>query len=113
MQNNRKLAVCIIAALGLLLGLSIGQHHRQYRQIKALEQQLDFPILKFQPEHRFNKAKIILIETDAAKAKRAQIEAQRAEIEAIKESMRAEREVQLKELHQQIEQVRETLKRGK
>lgn len=36
MQNNLKPAMLVIAVLSLLLGLSIGQNHRQYLHIQHL-----------------------------------------------------------------------------
>ena len=113
MQNNLKGAMAVIAVLGLLLGLSIGQHYRQYRQIKALERQLTtLPTSTSRPHCRLNEPNIIIIESDRNTVRHEHWEAQRAEIEAIKEKMRAEREAQLAELHRQIEQVREMWKRG-
>ncbi len=112
MQNNIKPAVLVIVVLSLLLGLSIGQHYRQYRQIKALENsilhfspvQVHLNTNRCNPHFRFHQEEMV--------AKRAEVDAQRAEIEAIKASMRADREAQLKELRQQIERVQEMWKRG-
>jgi hypothetical protein len=100
MQNNIKPAVLIIAILSLLLGLSIGQHYRQYRYINALESRT----LNFSP------VQIHINRNHCSRnfnAVQAEIEARRAEIEAIKAQMRQDRELQLEELREQIEQVRE------
>lgn len=113
MQNNIKPAVLIIAVLSLLLGLSIGQHARQYRQIKSLEHKLAAPTVIIQSECRLGKPKALFIQTKAGIIKQEIWEAQRAEIEAIKETMRAEREAQLKELRQEVEHVRQMWQRGK
>lgn len=39
MKSNIEKAVLLIASLSLLLGLSLGQIHKQHRQIKTLKQQ--------------------------------------------------------------------------
>ena len=41
MKNNLRAATLIIASLSLLLGLSIGQIHRQYLEIKDLQSQIE------------------------------------------------------------------------
>ncbi len=106
MQNNIKPAVLIIAVLSLLLGLSIGQHYRQYRHIKALESHtLNFsPIQVHINRNHCNRN---------LHSTRVAIESQGTEIEAIKEQMRMERELQLKELHEQIEKVKQMGRRGR
>lgn len=106
MQNKIKPAVLIIAVLSLLLGLSIGQHYRQYRYIKALESRtLNFsPIQVHINRNHCNRN---------FRSTRVEIETQRAEIEAIKEQMRMERELQLQELHAQIEKVKQMGQKGR
>lgn len=106
MQNNIKPAVLVIAVLSLLLGLSIGQHYRQYRYIQALESRtIEFSPLQIHLNRNHYSCKFDAI--------RLEIEARRAEIEAIKDQMRAEREQQLKELHQQIEAVQQMWRQEK
>ena len=39
MKSNTEKAVLLIAALSLLLGLSLGQIHKQYKEIKTLKSQ--------------------------------------------------------------------------
>jgi hypothetical protein len=101
MKNNLKTALILITTLSLLLGLSLGQIHRQYRQIQVLQQQSQAfdlePIYIEIPEWRQNCRNAIDQE----------LEASRAEIEAAKEMMRMEREAQLRELREQVERVRE------
>lgn len=100
MQNNIKPAMLIIAVLSLLLGLSIGQHYRQYRYIQRLEHRnADFSPVKIHINRNHCSRNFDAIE--------AEMEARSAEIEAIKAQMRMERELQLEELHQQIEQVKQ------
>lgn len=113
MQNSIKPTVLVIIVLSLLLGLSIGQHYRQYRKIQALENGIaDFQPMQIHINTNRCQANFRFIQAEMD-ANRAEIEARRAEIEAIKAKMLAEREAQLKELHQQIEQVRKMWKQGR
>lgn len=96
-MKNVKPAVWIIAALSLLLGLSLGQIDRQYRQIQNLESSfgiLEPMQIRVEMNHCNRDFNII-----------------RTEIEVAKEMMRLEREAQLRELHEQIKMVRQMHRR--
>lgn len=47
MKSNTEKAVLIIAALSLLLGLSLGQIHKQYKEIKTLKSQSSQALIQF------------------------------------------------------------------
>lgn len=48
MKSNIEKAVLLIAGLSLLLGLSLGQIHKQHKQIKALKSQSGPSIIELQ-----------------------------------------------------------------
>jgi|GEM_PF-1849301 hypothetical protein len=109
MQNHSKPAIVLIAILSLLLGLSIGQHYRQYRQIQDLKNTRFYSAPHLPPRHPCSNHQLILINSFEETENR---KAYRAEIEAIKAKMRQEREQQLQELRREIKRVRELWRRG-
>ncbi len=96
MQNNLKPAMLVIAVLSLLLGLSIGQNHRQYLHIQHLTAASydDFvpAILPFQQRKHGEQAHW--------PCHQAAYEA----LQAAKHELYAEREAMLRELHREIAQ---------
>ncbi len=109
MKNNVHAATLIIAVLSLLLGLSIGQNHRQYLRIQQLQSwaepdysetlDSDFEPMEFRMEWHGKCSELNALQQE--------LEARRAELRAAREHLRAERENQLRELHRQIDRMRE------
>lgn len=84
--SNIKAAVTIIAALSLLLGLSLGQNYLQHKKIQSLES-----IANVKPMVEPN----IFVTTDRCRglrrySNRAHLEEKRVEMEALRQHLQAE-----------------------
>lgn len=97
MKLNFQYAIGIIAALSLLLGLSIGQLHNQHLEIEMLKQQpTQFKTVTLRPANnleniqRYDKLRRCIDQEFRARieSERARVEREKARIEEIKAALR-------------------------
>lgn len=106
--SNIKAAVRIIAALSLLLGLSLGQNHLQYSKIKNLEAQRASNLVQ---EFKFNVEKKPIVglkyyRCQEKRALQAEARARQAEMRALEKMIRTEQAIQERELRKHVDQLR-------
>ncbi len=101
MQNNHKPVVLVMMVLSLLLGLSLGQNHRQYLRIQQL-----------QASHYDDDLVVPTCLLPNALSPLPDEEAVQADVQAAYEALReaaeqihADRDELLRELHQEVEKL--------
>ncbi|HMP15040.1 MAG TPA: hypothetical protein PKD70_14270 [Saprospiraceae bacterium] len=107
MQNNHKPVVLIMMALSLLLGLSLGQNHRQHTRIQQLQAYHydDLAILTC----RLPRAQRPLPDEEEVQA---DVQAAYEALRAAAEQIHADRDELLRELHQEVEKLQHVYRNG-
>ncbi len=100
MQNNHKPVVLVMMALSLLLGLSLGQNHRQYLRIQQLQaSHYDDLVI---PTCLLPSALSPLPDEEAVQA---DVQAAYEALREAAEQIHADRDELLRELHQEVEKL--------